>query len=136
MFQIFPKMKLPSLLPLARTKKTFHEDPLLTFRVMLIRNSKSLKNMAFENSRFICMLRLWNKLIKMEPNRLPKLVISGTLTAQNQVGQKLKGSMWRENIFLEKSPVDSMYTLWVKTFIKIALSHSVFEIYKIFYFHR
>ena len=30
---------------------------------------------------YFCMFRLWNKLIKMEPNRLPKLVFF--LTAQN-----------------------------------------------------
>ena len=34
----------------------------------------------------------------------------------------------RENDFCEKSPEDSADTLWVKNFVKIALSHSVSEI--------
>ena len=35
---------------------------------------------------------------------------------------------WQENDFLEKSPVDSENTLWVKNFVEIDLSHSVSEI--------
>ena len=34
----------------------------------------------------------------------------------------------RDNDFRENSPVDSAYTLWVKNFVEIALSHSVSEI--------
>ena len=37
---------------------------------------------------------------------------------------------WRENDFWEKSPVESTNTLWVKNFVKIALSCSVSEINK------
>ena len=35
---------------------------------------------------------------------------------------------WRENNFCEKSPVDFADTLWVKNFVKTALSRSVSEI--------
>ena len=35
---------------------------------------------------------------------------------------------WRENDFCEKSPVDSANTLRVKSFVEIALSHTVSEI--------
>ena len=43
---------------------------------------------------------------------------------------------WRENNFGEKLPVDSADTLWVKKFVKIALSHSISEINAFFYFQR
>ena len=35
---------------------------------------------------------------------------------------------WQENVFGEKSPVHSPYHLWIKNFVEIAVSRSVFEI--------
>ena len=44
--------------------------------------------------------------------------------------QKFKNGhqKWHENDFWEKSPVDSAHNLWVKNFVKIALSCSISEI--------
>ena len=35
---------------------------------------------------------------------------------------------WRGKDFWEKLPVDSADTLWIKNFVEMALSHTVFEI--------
>ena len=40
-----------------------------------------------------------------------------------------------EKDFWGKSPVDSADTLWVKNFVEITLSHSLFEINKFFAFY-
>ena len=38
--------------------------------------------------RYLCMFRLWNRLIKMEPNRLPKLVFSWDLNSSKSSWSK------------------------------------------------
>ena len=43
---------------------------------------------------------------------------------------------WQEKDFWEKLANDSVFTLWAKNFGEIALSHTVSEISKIFYFHH
>ena len=43
---------------------------------------------------------------------------------------------WWENNFYEKLPVDSTNTLWVKTFVEIALSRSVSEINAFLHFQH
>ena len=36
--------------------------------------------------------------------------------------------------FLQKSPVDSAYTLWIKKFVEIGLSPTIFEINALLHF--